>query len=455
MAPTGVCHGRTSTCLRYIPCFVDADSFAAERPASVDHDLLDHDLRLPVTAVAPGTSAGAKRRLSKRVESALGVRNTILSRVSPSSSVESVLLLDEETTEEEVARLWSMRSAEHVVAGSGVWLVRDDARELRWEDATGSPHKSRVSVDLPLAGPFVGPPALLADLNDVHQWTDIRRWLSLATAWRRDGVLCLSARLRPSAVADEPLPEMRELEQLERPKGNWWLRNRVILLDAERREADVYLAPHPGQLAVVGAQRSGTTWATDLFGSVDGLKAIREGRAFNVLIEDFPLRVKSSVAPVWHATFLTCCRGLLMRLAARAKVVALVRDPLEIVRSMFFNWKHLSNVAALVARLSDAAPPKEPLDQAVLVVSSAWKNLLHLMDVAPDRIAVITYDSLCADPTSTISAAVRRLGLEGDVRPIGGAARRSDLPRLSKTECDTIELHLRDLFLLLSGHAES
>ena len=434
------------TGLRYIPCAVDA----AELPA-----LFDHDLRSPVSAVAPGTSVGARTRLSKLVESALGVRSTILSRVAPSSSAEPMLLLDEETTEDEVARLWSMRSPDHVISASGLWLVRDGRSELGWEDATRSPRKSRVSVDLPLAGPFVGPPSLLADLNDAHRWTDTRRWLSLATAWRRDGVLCLSARLRLSAIAGEPLPEMLELEQLERPKGNWWVRNRVILLDAERRKAEINLAPNPGQLAVVGAQRSGTTWATELFGSVDGLKTIREGRAFDVLIEDFPLRVRSSAAPVWHATFLTCCRGLLMGLAARAKVVALVRDPLEIVRSMFFNWKHLSNVAALIARQSDAAPPREPLDQAVLVVSTAWKNLLHLMEVAPDRVAFITYDSLCADPTSTVSAAVRTLGLEADMRSIAGTARRSDLPRLSKTECDTIELHLRDLFVLLSGYAES
>jgi Sulfotransferase domain len=428
---------------------VDSDSFAAEAPALFDDGLTS------ITAVAPGASAGAKRRLSKLVESALGVRSTVLSRVSPSSRVESVLLLDEMTTEEEVARLWSMRSPEHVVAASGLWLVRDEGSELRWEDATGSPHRSRVSVDLPLAGPFVGPPSLLSDLDDSHQWTDTRRWLSLATAWRRNGVLCLSARLRASAIADEPLPEMRELEQLERPKGNWRLRNRVILLDAERRKAEVNLAPNPGQLAIVGAQRSGTTWASELLGSVEGLKTVREGRAFDVLIEGFPLSLKPSMAPVWQAAFLTCCRGLLIGLAARAKVVAVVRDPLEIVRSMFFNWKHLSNVAALVARLSDAAPPREPLDQAVLVVSTAWKNLLHLMEVAPDRIAFVTYDSLCADPTSTLNAAARSLGLEGDIRSIAGAARRSDLPRLSKTECDTIELHLRDLFLLLSGHAES
>jgi hypothetical protein len=428
---------------------VDSDSFAAETPALFDEGFTS------VTAVAPGTSAGTKRRLSKLVESALGVRSTVLSRLSPPSRVESVLLLDEMTTEEEVARLWSMRSPEHVVAASGLWLVRDEGSELRWEDATGSPHKSRVSVDLPLAGPFVGPPSLLGDLDDSHQWTDTRRWLSVATAWRREGVLCLSARLRASAIADESLPEMRELAQLERPKGNWWLRNRVILLDAERRKAEINLAPNPGQLAVVGAQRSGTTWASELFGSVEGLKTIREGRAFDVLIEGFPLNVKRSVTPVWHATFLTCCRGLLIGLAARAKVVALVRDPLEIVRSMFFNWKHLSNVAALAARLSDVAPPREPLDQAVLVVSTAWKNLLHLVEVAPDRIAFITYDSLCADPAPTVSAALRSLGLDGDLRSIAGAARRSDLPRLSKTECDTIELHLRDLFLRLSGHAES
>jgi hypothetical protein len=372
--------------------------------------------------------------------------------VSPSSSVEPVLLLDEETTEEEVARLWSMRSSKYVVSASGVWLVRDDSGELRWEDATASPRQSRMSVDLPLAGPFVGPPSLLADLNDAHRWTDSRQWLSLATAWRRDGVLCLSARLRVSA-ADEHLPEMRELEQLERPKGNWWLRNRVILVDAERRKADVYLAPSPGQLAIVGAQRSGTTWAAELFSSVEGLKTVREGRAFDVLIEGFPPHVRPPVAPVWCATFLTCCRGLLMGLAARAKVVAVIRDPLAIVRSMFFNWKHLSNVAALVAGVSGEAAPKEPLDQALLVVSTAWENLLHLMEVAPDRIAFITYDSLCADPTSSVSAAARSLGLDGDVRPIAEKTRRSDLPRLTKTACDTIEQHLRDPFLVLSAHA--
>ena len=393
--------------------------------------------------------------MSKIVESALGVRSTILSRVSKASSAESVLLLDEETTEEEVARLWSMRSPEHVVSASGLWLVRDNEGDLRWEDATTAPHRSRVSVDLPLEGPFVGPASLLADFNDAHEWTDTRRWLSLATAWRRNGVLCLSARLRPSAIPAEPLPEMRELEQLERPKGNWSLRNRVILLDAERRRADVNLAANPGQLAIVGAPRSGTTWAAELFGSVEGLKTVREGRSFDVLIEDFPLGIRPSLAPAWHATFLTCCPGLMMGLASRAKIVALVREPEAIVRSMLFNWKHLSNVAALVARLPDAAPPMEPLDQALLVVSTAWKNLLHLMEVAPDRIAFITYDSLCADPTSTVSAAARRLGIGGHVRPIAGAARPSDLPALSKTECDTIDEHLRETFLLLSGHAGS
>jgi sulfotransferase family protein len=142
-----------------------------------------------------------------------------------------------------------------------------------------------------------------------------------------------------------------------------------------------------------------------------------------------------------------------MGLAARAKVVAVIRDPLAIVRSMFFNWKHLSNVAALVAGVSGEAAPKEPLDQALLVVSTAWENLLHLMEVAPDRIAFITYDSLCADPTSSVSAAARSLGLDGDVRPIAEKTRRSDLPRLTKTACDTIEQHLRDPFLVLSAHA--
>jgi hypothetical protein len=142
-----------------------------------------------------------------------------------------------------------------------------------------------------------------------------------------------------------------------------------------------------------------------------------------------------------------------MGLAAGAKVVAVIRDPLEIVRSMFFNWKHLSNVAALVAGLSGEAPPKEPLDQALLVISTAWRNLLHLKEVEPDRIAFITYDGLCADPTATVRAAARSLALDGDVRPIAVKTRRSDLPRLTKPECATIEQHLRDPFLVLSGHA--
>ena len=84
-----------------------------------------------------------------------------------------------------------------------------------------------------------------------------------AWGYLRGSLIAVLERAPPAGIriGGRTSSEMRELEQLERPKGNWWLRNRVILLDAERRQADIYLAPIPAQLAIVGAQRSGTTWA--------------------------------------------------------------------------------------------------------------------------------------------------------------------------------------------------
>ena len=409
----------------------------------------------PVTALAPGASLGVRRRLLSVLESALGGPGTIVSRLPAQTSSEPVLLLDADATEDEVATLWGMRSSRHVVAASGAWLVRDNGSDLRWEDPIRSPRESRMSVDLPLPGPFVGPASSLGGLADSDQWTSVRMWLSLATAWRRDGVVCLSARLRESALAAEVLPEMSDLEKLPRPRSNWRLANRVILPDAESRNADPSLKADASQLAIVGAQRSGTTWASNLFGSLEGFETVPERRTFDVLIEGFPACVHPPVVPVWQATFLTCCSSLLLGLAAKTQVVALVRDPIQIVRSMLFHWKHLRNVAALASRLAGTASPRQPLDQALLVISTAWKNLSHLMEVVPDRVVFVDYDSLCADPATVVAGAARSLGWDGDHSLAGVAVRRSELPRLTMAECHKIDQHLREPFLLLSNHAQT
>ena len=402
--------------------------------------------------VAPGASERTEGRLLKLVESALGVPARIVDRAPLTGSAEPALLLDRDTTAAEVKALWELRSPRHVVAASGGWLTGE--RDSRgWTDAARWPHETRMSVDFALPGPLVGPLFALPQWSDSLGSTSCRPWLHLATEWRREGVVCLGARLRQSSARLDTGRELHELAELPRPRSDWWLANRFILPDAERRVADLSLPSDSRQLAIVGAQRSGTTWASELLGSVEGTETMHERRAFDLLIEGFPRATEPQGVPVWQTTFLTCCRHLLASLSTKASIVAVVRDPLAVVRSMLFNWSDLNNVASLVANVSGRPLPERELERAVLVISSAWSNLAELVRASPDGVTLVDYETLCGDPLGIVGQIARRLGWKGRVNVRLEPAPSREFPDLNPADRRTIERELREPFLALASQA--
>jgi hypothetical protein len=405
-----------------------------------------------IPILVPGADRRTKAQVRKLVESVLGARARAIERSHRSDSAEPVLLLDRKTTAAEVEALWQLRSPRHIAAAAGGWLTTDSGSD-QWVDPAQRPQDSRMSVDFALPGPLVAPLDLLPAWTEEPERTHAREWLLLAAEWRRRWVVCLGSRLRESSIAFDCRRELDVLAELPRPRSDWWLANRFILPDAERRRASLGLETESGQAAVVGAQRSGTSWAAELLGSVAGNQTMHERRTFDLLIEGFPRVATPDGLPVWQTTFLTCCRHLLTNLSTRSHVLALVRHPIAVVRSMLFNWPDLANVASLVARVSGRHAPERELDQAVLIVSTAWANLEGLVRASSDRGTVIEYEALCSEPDGVVCQISRRLGWKGGVDLRAETAPERSFPQLEAAARRTVERELHDLYLALVARA--
>lgn len=335
---------------------------------------------------------------------------------------------DDRTTLGELQQLLEFAGADRIVCVAGAYIGQDQ----KWHDAAQRTDAARMTVDAVAPGPFVGPSRLVLNLATGARTVD---WGAIVARAMDMRIPCLTLRLREAGT----VVGHRYLRPPARVRLNWSLANRVVLVNAEYRQACVAAEPSWDRpIAVIGAQRSGTTALANLLGALPGRTTVRERRTFDAIIEGWPIRLpRPDAQPTFHATFLTVCRGLLGSLAAAMPLVAVVRPPADIVRSMLFHWRDVENVATLAAMVSRVTLPRDPLEQAILVVSRAWDNLLRLRANGAVMV-VVEYEQFCRSPEQTLGAVAETLGLAGPRRVVNERP-TADFPRLSSH--DAVRVH--------------
>lgn len=330
-----------------------------------------------------------------------------------------VCLVDESTSPDEVETLWRFRCDGVVLVSRGAWSVAPG----RLQDSFELPHEPRSTVDVALPGPLVGPvgevSGLLAALLRFHPVD----WNACSRRWAGQGVPVVSLRLRSGQPAIDDLRGAATPRS--RVRIGWRAGNLVALPDAERRGALVRV-PAPG-VAVVGAQRSGTTMMAQLLGRADRLVTVPEKRCLRTLIDAHELGRPRVDRLVWHATFLTPCAQLLSAVCDQLPVIAMIRSPAAVVRSMLSNWQGLDDVSQLVTRTGSGAM-RSRLDTAISIVRRSWQNLLRETDTRQE-VVIVDYAKCVLEPDSCVEAACARLGLDASVGPeLAGLVSRPTAP---------------------------
>lgn len=194
-------------------------------------------------------------------------------------------------------------------------------------------------------------------------------------------------------------------------KASWSDINRVLLPRLELTAGTLNLPPGRN-VAVLGPHRSGTTWLANLL--ADSLVADRpfEKDCARMLLGTSPATAASR--RVLQGTFLMPCPRLGADLAARCFAIAIVRDPVAVVRSMVHNWLGLADSAALVEAVHGLTLPSGPVDRATAVLEVSMRQLSrHLSNGLID--AAVTYDHVIGATDPFISDIASALHL--DARP--------------------------------------
>lgn len=333
-------------------------------------------------------------------------------------------LVDESTSHEELAALWRFRCDGVVLASRGAW----SSGPGRLEDSADHPHEARSTVDVALPGPLLGSVAQVSALLPALRRFRPIGWSECSRRWAAAGVPVASLRLRPAGSA------LAELHGTALPRSRvrmgWRVGNLVALPDAERRGASLCV-PAPG-VAVVGAHRSGTTMMAHLLGQADHVETMREKRCLRTLVDG---HAPGRTAPggsradrfVWHATFLAPCERLVSAVCARLPLIAMIRSPDEIVRSMLHNWQGLDDVARLLERTGGDLP-RSRLDSAISIVHRSWRNLLQATQTGQEAV-ILDYATCVRQPDHCVEAAYARLGFAVSIRP--GLARFINKPAVA------------------------
>lgn len=170
----------------------------------------------------------------------------------------------------------------------------------------------------------------------------------------------------------------------------WAEINRVLLPELERSTGTVRLPPGD-HVAVVGPHRSGTTWLANLLG--DGLAADRPYEKDCARILLGTSTATDETRRVLQGTFLMPCPRVAASLAAQCFTVAIVRDPVDVVRSMVHNWSGLEDVSALVEAVHGLSLPVDRVDRASTILGVSMRELLELLSHGLIDVAV-TYACL-------------------------------------------------------------
>lgn len=339
--------------------------------------------------------------------------------VDDAHAADFVCLVDESTSPNEVETLWRFRCDGVVLVSRGAWSVAPG----RLHDSFELPHEPRSTVDVALPGPLLAPMGEVSGLLAALSGFRPVDWNACSRRWAGQGVPVVSLRLRSGQ------PAIDDLQGATTPRSRvrigWHAANLVALPDAERRGA-VVRVPASG-VAVVGAQRSGTTMMSHLLGRTDRLVTVPEKRCLRTLIDEHQLGRPRVGRLVWHATFLTPCEQLLSAVCDQLPVIAMIRSPEEVVRSMLYNWQGLDDVSQLVTRTGSGASWSR-LDTAISIVRRSWQNLLRETETRQD-VVIVDYAKCLLEPGCCVEAACARLALDASVGPeLANVVSRSTAP---------------------------
>lgn len=325
----------------------------------------------------------------------------------------AVLAADTATTTDEVRALAALWTDGSVVGARGLWSRSSGCSFERAADPFWS-RGGRVSVDTLLPGPVLLPAGELKET-----WPDpsesLDSWVRASRLIDDAGISVRCARLRPAfphyPAVNAELVGWGMLPVTRRHYLNWRDISRVVLPFCERFGLTVTI-PAGEHAAVVGPQRSGTTWLARSLGLLEGARTMSELVSFDVLIDEF--LAPSHVPPltVWQATFLTACSGLLRSLAESAQLIGVVRDPCGIVWSMLHNWppRDLRNAGAVACFSRSVAQPQTPIELAALIVEAAWTAMIRQQQDDSGRAWLIAYEDLVRAPVRVLEALAGRLG---------------------------------------------
>lgn len=368
---------------------------------------------------------GPSRTAAERLASELGQRGQSAQVVSdPTAALGRCVVLDHTTTVEEVFDLLDLSDDLSIACARGLWRSSGESAE------PSSPYRSRsprLGLDAALPGPCVVPVGA-ARLSCPFRSRSLQDWLMASRLWRRAGFQLLGGRIRPAELGNGHLLQHEvetHLADLARVRTPWSIVNRHVLPMAERSAAELQMPPGR-HLAVVGAQRSGTTFITVCLGRLGGGAHLGEEATVDVLLDGFPTPHQEPTITAWQATFLTPCRSLLAELQGAARLVAVIREPASIVASMLNDWSGLDDVSTLVSRLSGQPRPATPLEQAVQIIEVAWTRIAEALDGDRDPL-VVSYEDVVSRPARTLAQMSHRLSMPLLERPM---IRNSNSPPL-------------------------
>jgi hypothetical protein len=183
--------------------------------------------------------------------------------------------------------------------------------------------------------------------------------------------------------------------------------------------------PGPPDFVGVGAQRSGTTWWYELISAHPGVRTgEKERHYFNRFCTEemgdgdierywasFPGRA-GTITGEWTPRYAydVWTPPLLRRAAPDAKLLFMVRDPIERLRSG-------------VVHQCSLTPPSGPVELATIYAEAADRGrygtqLSRLLQFfAREQILVLQYERALRDPWAALRATYEFLGLDPDVRP--------------------------------------
>ena len=307
-----------------------------------------------------------------------------------------------------------------------------------------------------LPGPIVAPSALLA-----QGWPRVD---DAAATWIRQCAL-LDQSIQLWAIdhrapeddfwTDEALVEYARLLRRGRPRSDWEDVNRFLL---PRAEAVLDRLPFPtgkDHVAVVGAQRTGTTWMTMSLRGLANCIGFTEEMSVDVLIDGFLTPQVRANLLAWHCTFLTSCPRLLSLLAKEVRIIVMFRDPHETVWSLLNHFGGLPHVIDLLRRLGHRVEDLERSRQAIQIVEIAWQNILSLVEDSATNVKLVQYEDLVASPKQIFGDVARWLGRPVEIWPVPNPIVFTTERSLDATISQKVEDTLQPLHARLRRHYEA